>query len=475
MPTYDPLGSGDTLTGLTQSFTSKNVLGANNSTLQVNGGYTLNDGNGGANYTVTTNTVPGTITPAPLTVSTSAVNRVYDGTTNAAGSAIVTGGSLFGGDTLTGGTFAFVSKNVGTNVTVNVSGVSVNDGNGGANYVVTQASNNTSNITQANLNITGVTTANRTYDATTVASLGGSATVTGFGADVVSVSGTGTGSFANKNVGSAKAVTVTGFGLTGADAGNYLVVQPTGLTADITQANLNITGVTTANRTYDATTVASLGGSATVTGFGADVVSVSGTGTGSFANKNVGSAKAVTVTGFGLTGADAGNYLVVQPTGLTADITPASLTVSTNAVNRVYDGTTNAAGSAIVTGGSLFGWRHAHGRHLRLCQQERGHQRHGQRQRRQRQRRQWRRQLCLDTGVQRHQQHHRRTVGHHGCDGQQQGVRRHPDHGPERRRHRHRAGRRCGERQWRGYRQLCRQECGLGQGRHRLWLWPHRC
>ena len=355
VPTYDPLGSGDTLTGLTQSYTSKNVLGAGGSTLQVNGGYTLNDGNGGANYTVTTNTVPGTITPAALTVSTSAVNRTYNGTTNAAGSAIVTGGTLFAGDTLSGGTFAFVSKNVGTNVTVNVGGISVNDGNGGANYALTQAANNTSNITAAPLAITGVTANNKVYDSTLNTGLSGAATVTGFGADVVSVSGVGSGSFADKNVGSAKAVTVTGFGLTGADATNYVAVQPTGLTANITPANLIVNGVTATSRTYDGTTVASLGGSASVTGFGGDVVSVTGTGSGSFANKNAGAGKAVTVSGFGLTGADATNYVVLQPTGLTANITPAALTASTNAINRVYDGTTNAAGSAVVTGGTLFG------------------------------------------------------------------------------------------------------------------------
>jgi hypothetical protein len=83
-------------------------------------------------------------------------------------------------------------------------------------------------------------------------------------------------------------------------------------------------------------------------------VSVLGAGTGSFADKNVGSAKAVSVSGFGLTGADAGNYVVLQPTGLTADVTPANLTISTNAVSRVYDGTTNAAGTAVAAAGTLF-------------------------------------------------------------------------------------------------------------------------
>ena len=44
----------DIVSGTSESFTSKNVLGANASTLAVNGGYTVNDGNGGRNYPVAT-------------------------------------------------------------------------------------------------------------------------------------------------------------------------------------------------------------------------------------------------------------------------------------------------------------------------------------------------------------------------------------------------------------------------------------
>src|ERR1019366_10472427 len=79
-PTFDPeqvLGN-DSVTGLTQAFQSKDVLGANGSTLLVNG-YTINDGNGGADYTVTTNTASGTITPAPLTINAVSDTKQYDG------------------------------------------------------------------------------------------------------------------------------------------------------------------------------------------------------------------------------------------------------------------------------------------------------------------------------------------------------------------------------------------------------------
>ncbi len=89
----------------------------------------------------------GAITAAPLTVSTTAVNRPYDATPDAPGAlAIATLGSVFAGDTLSGGTFAFLDSNVGTGKTVTVSGVTVNDGNSGLNYTLTQANNTNSSI-----------------------------------------------------------------------------------------------------------------------------------------------------------------------------------------------------------------------------------------------------------------------------------------------------------------------------------------
>jgi filamentous hemagglutinin family protein len=61
------LQNGDTVSSLSQAFASKNVLGANASTLQVSA-YSVNDSNGGNNYTVVSNTATGTITPVNLTV-----------------------------------------------------------------------------------------------------------------------------------------------------------------------------------------------------------------------------------------------------------------------------------------------------------------------------------------------------------------------------------------------------------------------
>jgi hypothetical protein len=77
-PTATGLQAGDTLNGaLTQVFASKEVLGTGNSTLMANGAYTVSDGNGGNNYAVSVVTAPGSITPAPLTVTAQDVSKVY--------------------------------------------------------------------------------------------------------------------------------------------------------------------------------------------------------------------------------------------------------------------------------------------------------------------------------------------------------------------------------------------------------------
>jgi hypothetical protein len=104
-------------------------------------------------------------------------------------------------------------------------------------------------------------------------------------------------------------------------------VQPTGLTANITPASLAITGVAAQNKVYDAGLSATLiGGS--VTALSSDAVSlVTTSATGSFATKDVGNTKAVTASGYTLSGADALNYTLVQPTGLTANITSVMYTV----------------------------------------------------------------------------------------------------------------------------------------------------
>ena len=266
-----------------------------------------------------------TVNPASLTVTgVSAVNKVYDASTSATLSGTATVAALGSDVVAVGGTGSgsFADKNVGNNKAVTVTGYILSGADAG-NYTIVQPSGVTANITPANLAVSGVSAVNKVYDATVSATLGGVASVTALGSDVVSVGG-GSGSFADKNAGIGKTVIVTGFTLSGAEAGNYTVVQPAGITADITPADLAVTGVTADDKVYDGSTSATLGGAATVAALGGDVVAVGGMGSGAFADMNVGTDKTVTVSGFTLSGADAGNYTLVQPTGITADITPAA-------------------------------------------------------------------------------------------------------------------------------------------------------
>jgi hypothetical protein len=73
--TANTLFDGDSFTSLSQAYEARTVLGSNGSTLAVS--YVLNDGNRGADYSVTTHTATGTITPAPLTVQANNVSAVY--------------------------------------------------------------------------------------------------------------------------------------------------------------------------------------------------------------------------------------------------------------------------------------------------------------------------------------------------------------------------------------------------------------
>ena len=54
---------------------------------------------------------------------------------------------------------------------------------------------------------------------------------------------TGSGAFADKKVGTNKAVTVSGYSLSGADAENYTLTQPSYMSADITAKGISLTGI----------------------------------------------------------------------------------------------------------------------------------------------------------------------------------------------------------------------------------------
>lgn len=129
LPNHSALVGTDT-PNFTQSFNTRNY--GTGRTLTPAG--VVNDGNSGLNYTydfVTDNT--GVITQKAITVSAGTDNKTYDGTIDSGVAPNITPG-LGTGDT-SGFTQTFDSKDAGTGKILTASGL-VNDGNLGANYVV---------------------------------------------------------------------------------------------------------------------------------------------------------------------------------------------------------------------------------------------------------------------------------------------------------------------------------------------------
>jgi hypothetical protein len=120
--------------------------------------------------------------------------------------------------TCTGGSASFASAGAGTGITVTATGLALS-GSAASNYTLSSSSSTTTaNITQKNLTITGTAANDKVYDGTTAASLNVSgATLQGIvGSDHVNLqTGSAIGTFADKNVGTGKVVTVSGFGISG--------------------------------------------------------------------------------------------------------------------------------------------------------------------------------------------------------------------------------------------------------------------
>ncbi len=204
----------------------------------------------------------------------------------------------------------------------------------------------------------------KVYDGSTTATVTLNTNASGIiSSDGVSLARTAT--FDTKNVGTGKAVSITDIAFTGTSAGNYTLAATTAsTTAAITPKALSVQGVAATDRAYDGSTTVALSAAGTVGAggvVGSDVVSVNvpgtGLGNGTVANKNVGTAKAVTVSGLSLAGTDAANYTLNGSLGVTVNVSPKALTASFAGVDRVYNGGVTAqvaASSAdLVTGDVL--------------------------------------------------------------------------------------------------------------------------
>ena len=335
--------NGDTLTLSGQGLTSsKNVGSYTNAS-----GFNLNDltltGNNsalGSNYTLIGGTDTFTITPLAVTVSASGEDRTYDATTNA--TVLLTGSGLIGGDVLsfTDTSANFSSPNAGSNVPITVNGITALGPDAG-NYTFNTTAATSATINPAVLNLTST----RVYDATADADaslFGTNGVLTGVGGQTLTL--TGTGMLDTKNVGVQQpfsASGLSGFTLTGngsALSSNYTFAGGDDWVT-ITPATLYVTGTTADSRVYNGTTDATLSGSMLNGVFAGDNVALGNDTAGTFDNKNVGTNKSVTAD-MTVSGTDASNYILVQPTGLTANITPLGILVDATGANKVYDGNT---------------------------------------------------------------------------------------------------------------------------------------
>jgi hypothetical protein len=171
-----------------------------------------------SNYTISTGqTTTADITPATLTATASASNKVYDGNTTA--SATLAFDGLIDDETLNqsvGATFA--DQNVNTGIAVTVNSITLSDGdNGGlaSNYTISTGQTTTADITPATLTATA-SASNKVYDGNTTAS----ATLAFDGLiDDETLNQSVGATFADQNVNTGIAVTVNSITLSDGDNG----------------------------------------------------------------------------------------------------------------------------------------------------------------------------------------------------------------------------------------------------------------
>ena len=333
------------ISGGSGTVSSANAATYSSSGINV-GTLTLGNGsNGGlaANYTLTGHAAS-SFQVAQRVLSSSG-SRIYDGSTTASSSDL-TLSNLVGSETLTlSGNGTLANANVGTNKSVTLNTLSIANGtNGGlaANYILTGGTHQLT-VTQRVVNATGT----RLYDATSSANSSDLSLGNLVGSETLVLSGAGT--LADKNVAANKTIGVGTLSLanggSGGLAGNYTLTGGSHLLT-INQKPVSITGT----RTYNATAITlptdlSIGGLV-----GGESISLTGQGT--IADKNVGAGKTITLNTLTLNdGANpthlASNYTFTGGTH-TFDVTKAPLSISGS---RQYDGTVNFDNSIINVAG----------------------------------------------------------------------------------------------------------------------------
>ena len=312
-------------------------------------------------YTLTANA--GTLTDATstefdidqktLTATVTVDSKTYDKTNTAnIASRTLIGVETDDDVTASGGTAIFSDVNVGANVAVTASGITISGGDA-ANYSFNGTATGNGAITKEDVDVHGsFTVSNKVYNGNATATMNVSSLVLDpddiEAGDTVSLDNIVL-AFENKNVGTDKIVSISSASLAGAEAGNYELTldgAPTS-TASITVRGINVTAQTD-TKTYDGNTTSSV---LPVVGAlqGGDTVNSRGVQT--FNNKMVGTNKTLTATSTVINdGNDGANYSITYIPDATGVISVKTLDVTAPTVVKTYDDTTSATGTATYVG-----------------------------------------------------------------------------------------------------------------------------
>ncbi|MEK9213371.1 YDG domain-containing protein, partial [Sphingomonas sp. 2378] len=301
------------------------------------------------------------ITKATLTLTASNDSKTYDGTTASSGTVTATG--LVVGDTISGMTQAFDTKNAGQRI-ISANSWTIADGNDGGNYAIVKV-DASGTIARKVIDGTLTGTVSKVYDGTTAATLLGANLAGVIAGDAVDVL-TSAAYYTGKDVGTGKTVTVTGMALSGRDAANYDLTSTTASAAvgTITARSVTITAAGRGAKTYDGTDILTTGQRGTLTLsagdddaltkalLASDGVTLDASGvTGTLVDRNAGTGKSVTLGGYALSGNGLGNFVLASNTVLgIADVARASLTLAASDNTKTYDGTTASSGTVRITG-----------------------------------------------------------------------------------------------------------------------------
>lgn len=283
-------------------------------------------------------------------------NRVYDRDNYEIG---IQGGELHNllannpdniGFTLNG---AYVENNQAGNQTVKIREIQLTN-NQKQNYVLEQPSDIQVDILKDKLTITGIKAQDRQYDGTNVVELLEGALLGIQEGDNVSFNLPETGTAENKNIGEHK-VQVPEITLTGDQASNYYLVQPTygAVKATITPRVLTIDGITAISPVYDRENAEiRIQNGVLHNLLENNPDNIGFTLQGAYVENNHAGEQVVKINEVLLTNNETGNYTLIQPADISVEIRAKELTIIDIVTkDRIYDGTKIVE----LSGGKLVG------------------------------------------------------------------------------------------------------------------------